>query len=169
MKQPVYLKSFEYSIPASEKDFSHRGILYRNYIKMHLPLVKINIDFENKYLVLETNGFPATSSSKKTERTRFAFEKERIKVNAHIYCGLDINLSGSSGDELVFLLEGIVDDGESRNPCSGLIVIGNRTDMHESGGKEWDLIISLYDNNNDDREIKLDLMMYSLSQNAELN
>ena len=90
-------------------------------------------------------------------------------MNAHIYCGLNINLSGSTGDELVFLLEGIVDDGDSKNPCSGLIVIGNRTNMHKSGGKEWDLRISLYDNNNEDREIKLDLMMYSLSQNAELN
>jgi hypothetical protein len=169
MKQPVYLKSFEYSIPASDKDFRHRGILYRDYVQMHLPLVKINIDFENKYLALETNGFPATTSSKKTERTRFAFEQERIKVNANIYCGLDINLSGSAGEELVFLLEGIVDDGDSKNPCSGLIVIGSRTNVHESGGKEWDLIISLYDNNNDDREIKLDLMMYSLSHNAELN
>jgi hypothetical protein len=102
MKQPVYLKSFEYSMPASEKGFHQLGNLRRDYLKMHLPLVKINIDFENKYLLLESNGFTATSSSKKIERTRFAFEKERIKVNAHIYCGLDINLSGSSGYELVY-------------------------------------------------------------------
>jgi hypothetical protein len=70
---------------------------------------------------------------------------------------------------MVFLLEGIVDDGESKNPCSGLIVIDGRTNIRESGGKEWDIRISLYDNNNDEREIKLDLMMYSVSQNAELN
>jgi hypothetical protein len=169
MKQPVYLKSFEYSIPASEKDFPDGGYLFREYVEMHLPLVKVNIDFENKYLFLESNGMQGKSFSSKTELTRFAFEKERIKVNAHIYCGLDINLSGSTGDELVFLLEGVVDDGESRNPCSGLIVIGNRTNVHESGGKEWHLRISLYDNNNDNREIKLNLKMYSLLQNAELN
>lgn len=169
MKQPVYLKSFEYSIPASEKDFPDRGYLYREYIEMHLPLVKVNIDFENKYLFLESNGMQGKSSSSKTELTKFAFEKERIKVNAHIYCGLDINLSGSSNEEMVFLLEGIIDDGESKNSCSGLIVIDNRTYTHESGRKEWDLRISLYDNSNDAREIKLDLMMYSLSQNAELN
>jgi hypothetical protein len=169
MKQPVYLKSFEYSIPASEKDFHDGGNPNKDFMKMHLPLVKVNIDFENKYLFLESNGMEGKSLSSKTELSRFAFEKERIKVNAHIYCGLDINLSGSSNEEMVFLLEGIVDDGESENPCSGLIVIDGRTNMHESGGKEWDLRISLYDNNNDEREIKLDLMMYSRSQNAALN
>ena len=59
MKQPVYLKSFEYSMPASEKGIHQRGYQHRDYLKMHLPLVKINIDFENKYLVLESNGFTA--------------------------------------------------------------------------------------------------------------
>jgi hypothetical protein len=169
MKQPNYLKSFEYSIPASEKDFHQRGNLYRDYFKMDLPPVKINIDFENKYLVLENNGFLTKSSSSNSERSRSDFEKKRIKVNANIYCGLDINLSGCSGDELVFLLEGIMDDGESKNPCSGLLVIDTATNIYESGGKEWDLRVYLYDNNNEDREIKLDLIMYSFSQNAELN
>jgi hypothetical protein len=169
MKQPVYLKSFEYSIPASEKDFNDVSNLHGDYLEMHSPLVKVNIDFVNKCLFLESNGIQSKALSSKTELTRFAFEEERIKVNAHIYCGLDINLSGSSNEEMVFLLEGIVDDGESKNPCSGLIVIDGRTNMQESRGKEWDLRICLYDNNNDEREIKLDLMMYSLSQNAALN
>jgi hypothetical protein len=169
MKQPIYLKSFEYSIPASEKDLNHRGILYRDYFKMHLPLVKVNIDFEHKYLVLESNGFPTKCPLSKSALTRFEYGKERIKVNANIYCGLNINLSRSSGDELVFFLEGIMDDGESKNPCSGLLVIETATSIYESGGKEWDLRVYLYDNNNEDKEIKLDLMMYSLSQNAELN
>ncbi|HEV3222035.1 MAG TPA: hypothetical protein VGZ90_04115 [Puia sp.] len=169
MKQPVYLKSFEYSIPASENYFNDRSNLHGDYLKMHSPLVKISIDFVNKCLFLESNGIQSKALSSKTELSRFAFEKERIKVNAHIYCGLDISLSGSSNEEMVFLLEGIVDDGESKNPCSGLIVIDGRTNIRESGGKEWDIRISLYDNNNDEREIKLDLMMYSVSQNAELN
>jgi hypothetical protein len=169
MKQAVYLKSFEYSIPASEQDFNDGSNLHGDYLEMHLPLVILKIDFVNKCLFLESNGMQKKSFSSKTELSGFAFEKERIKVNAHIYCGLDINLSGSSNEEMVFFLEGIVDDSESKNPCSGLIVIDGRTNTHESRGKEWDLRISLYDNNNDDREIKLDLMMYSLSQNATLN
>jgi hypothetical protein len=169
MKQPVYLKSFEYSIPASEKDFNVKGNLYRNYLVMRLPLVKVNIDFVNKRLFLEGNRILPKSISSKTELRKFDFEKERIKVNAKIYCGLNINLSGSSNEGLVFLLEGIIDDGESKTPCSGLLVIDCRANNHESGGRKWDLRVYLYDHNNDDREIKLDLMMYSLSQNAELN
>jgi hypothetical protein len=169
MKQPLYLKSFEYSIPVSEKGFHHRGNPYRDYLKMRLPLVKVNIDFVNKRLFLEGNGILAKTLSSKTELTGFDFEKERIKVNAKIYCGLDINLSGSSNEGLVFLLEGTMDDGESKNPCSGLIVIDSRSNRQESEGKEWDLRIYLYDANNDDREVKIDMMMYSLSPNAQLN
>jgi hypothetical protein len=85
MKQPVYLKSFKYSIPASEKDLYDRGNLYGDYWEMPLPLVKINIDFVNKYLILESNGFPVKSISSKTELAKFDFEKEKIKVNANIY------------------------------------------------------------------------------------
>src|SRR5882672_4106723 len=150
MKQPVYLKCFEYAIPASGSEFNYKGNLYRNYLGMRLPLVKINIDFENKYLYLEGNGNLAKTSSRIKELARFDFDQERIKVNANIYCGLDINLSGSSNEALVFLLEGIIDDGESKNPCSGLLVIDCRTSSYESEGKEWALRVYLYDACNDD-------------------
>jgi hypothetical protein len=169
MKHPVYLKSFEYSVPVSEKGFHHRGNPYRDSLKMRLPLVKVNIDFVNKSLFLEGNGVLVKTLSSKTERTGFDFEQDRIKVYAKIYCGLDINLSGSSNEGLVFLLEGVMDDGESKNPCSGLIVIDSRSNRQESEEKEWDLRVYLYDNNNDNREVKIDMMMYSLSKNAELN
>jgi hypothetical protein len=169
MKQPVYLKSFEYSIPASEKDFKVGSNLHGDYLEMHSPLVKVNIDFVNKSLILESNGIHTENSILKTELEKFDFKKERIKVNAKIYCGLNINLSGSSNEELVFLLEGSMDDGKSKNHCSGLIVIENRTGRNESGEKEWVLRVYLYDSRDDDREIKLDLMMYSLSPNAALN
>jgi hypothetical protein len=169
MKQPVYLKSFEYSIPSSEKDFHDGGNLHGDYLEMYLPLMKVNIDFVNKCLFLEGNGIQAKTLSSKTELTRFDFVKERIKVSAKICCGLNINLSRSLNEELVFLLDGIIDDGETKNPCTGLLVIDSRTNRYESGGKEWDLRVCLYDTYNDDREIKLDLMMYSLLQNAELN
>ena len=167
MKQPQYLKSFEYSIPVSEKGFHHRSNPCRDYLKMRLPLVKVNIDFVNKHLFLEGNGVLAKTLSSKTELTGFDFEKERIKVIAKIYCGLDINLSGSSNEGLVFLLEGVMDDGKSKNPCSGLIVIDSRSGKSETDQKEWELRVYLYDSNNDDREVKIDMMMYSLSPNAE--
>ena len=169
MRQPVYLKSFEYSIPVSEKGFHHGSNPYRDNFKMRLPLVKINIDFVNKHLFLEGNGVLAKTLSSKTELTGFDFEKERIKVNAKIYCGLDINLSGSCNEGLVFLLEGIMDDGVNKNPCSGLIVIDSRLDRYESEEKEWELRVYIYDSTNGDREVKLDMMMYSLSPNAALN
>jgi hypothetical protein len=167
MKQPIFLKCFEYSIPSSEKDFTPSGNMYRDYLQMHSPLVKVNIDFVNKYLFLEGNGIQAKTLSSKSELTRFDFERERIKVSANIFCGLDINLSGSTNEGLVYLLEGVIDDGESTNPCSGLLVIDQRESSQASGGNEWDLKVCLYDK--DEKEIKLELVMCSLSQNAELN
>jgi hypothetical protein len=167
MKQPVYLKSFEYAIPAPVKESNEGTGLRPDYFEMHLPLMKLNIDFENEYLFLEGNGIQIKTLSSKTELARFDFEKERIKVNANICCGSDINLYGSSNGGLVYLLEGIIDDGESKNACSGLLVIERRPNSRESGRNAWDLKVSLYDN--DEKEIKLELVMSSLTQNAELN
>src|SRR5450432_2027226 len=104
MRQPVYLKRFEYSIPAAEKDFSDRDNLNGDYLEMHLPLMKVNIDFVNKRLFLEGNGIQTGILSTKTELTRFDYEKERIKVNAKIHCGLNISLCASLNEELVFLM-----------------------------------------------------------------
>src|ERR1700674_3009140 len=88
MKQPAYFKSFEYSIPGSEKDFKNGINLYKENLEMHLPLVKVNIDFENKFLSIEGNGKLAKSISTKKEFTRFDFDQERIKVNTNIYSDL---------------------------------------------------------------------------------
>jgi hypothetical protein len=168
MKQTVDLKSFEYSIPASGKELYNGTSLCPEYLEMHLPLMKLNIDFEKEYLFLESNGIQIKTLSSITELARFDFERERIKVNANICCGSYINLSDSSnGGGLVYLLEGIIDDGESKNACFGLLVIERRLSSHESVGNEWDLRISLYEN--DEKEIKLEVMMCSLTQNAELN
>ncbi len=169
MKQPVFLKSFEYSIPASERDLNESGYLYRDHLEMHLPLVRVSIDFENKYLFIESNGNLATTLSNKLELIRFDFDKRRINVNANICCGLDINLSASADDDLVFILDGYIDDGEYKYPCTGLLIIDNREPGLQSVESEWDLRVHLFDNINKEKEINLGLTMCSLSQNAELN
>jgi hypothetical protein len=168
MKQPVYLKSFEYSIPASDRDFNDNGNSYLG-LEMHLPLVKVSIDFENKYLFIESNGNPVTTPSNKMELIKFDFDKKRIRVNANICCGRNINLSASVDEDLVFILEGIIDDGEYAHPCTGLLIIENGEAAHQSGNNEWDLKVHLFDDINEEKEINLGLIISSLSQNAELN
>jgi hypothetical protein len=169
MKQPVFLKSFEYSIPALGKDFNHSGNMYRDYLEEHLPLVKVNIDFENKYLFIEGNGDLAKTLTKKVGLTRFDFDNKRIKVNANIYCGLSINLTASNEEGLVYILEGVIDDGEYKYPCTGLLIIDNRATSQQSGDDEWDLRVHLFDSANEEKEINIDLIISSMSQNAELN
>jgi hypothetical protein len=169
MKQPVYLKSFEYSIPASGSNAYGFDNLNQDFLEMHLPQVKVNIDFENQYLFIEGNGDMAKTLSKKVGLTRFDFDYKKIKVNANIYCGLNINLSASSEEGLVYILEGIIDDGECKNPCTGLLIIDNRSTSQQSGDDEWDLRVHLFDSVNEEKEINIDLIISSMSQNAELN
>ncbi len=168
MKQSDYLKRFEYSIHASKKNINDSGNLHADFSEMLSQPLKVSIDFAHKRLFLVCNRIQTKSLSSKTALTGFDFEKERINVYASIYCGLDINLSGSSNEELVFLLEGSMDIGKSKNHCSGLIVIENKTGRND-GGKEWVLRICLYDSNNAEREIKLELMMFSFLTNAAFN
>jgi hypothetical protein len=168
MKQPVYLKSFEYSIPAPGRDFNDDGNSYRG-LEMVLPLVKVNIDFENKYLSIESNGNPVTTRSNKIELIKFDLDKKRIRVNANICCGLGVDLSAAADEGLVFILEGIIDDGEYAHSCTGLLIIDNRQAGDQSGNSEWDLKVHLFDDINEEKEINLGLIISSLSQNAELN
>ncbi|HEX9514188.1 MAG TPA: hypothetical protein VF939_27035 [Puia sp.] len=113
-----------------------------------VQFANVDIDFEKKNLSL-TGG--------------------SLKVKATIYPGCAVDLSDSSEDELVFSLEGIMEDGKSINSCSGLLVLDSMMSRYELGGKEWHATVYLYDDYNDEREIKLKLPMCSLSENAELN
>jgi hypothetical protein len=114
----------------------------------HFHLANVNIDFEKKDLSIEGDS---------------------IKVKATIYPGFAVDLSGSSDDEFIFSLEGIIQDSKSINTCSGLLVLDSMTNSHAIGGKEWYATVYLYDDYDDEREIKLRLPMWSLAGNAELN
>ena len=94
---------------------------------------------------------------------------KRLKVKATIYPGFSVDLTDFSEDGLVFSLEGIIEDGKNINSCSGLLVLDNMTSRNTPGGREWHATVYLYDNYDDEREIKLRLPMYSPRENAELN
>jgi len=110
-------------------------------------LAKVNIDFEKGSLSLETD----------------------VKVNATIYPGVRVHLSDVADEEFVFCLEGIIANGDTINTCSGLLVLDSMINRNAPCGKEWHATIYLYDDYDDEREIKLRLQMCSLAVNAELN
>src|ERR1700737_3722707 len=172
MKQPIFLKLFEYSIPGCDTDASNmigwnsqpRDSHPRDShpVETHFPLMKVHIDFEQRKISLEGDGLLITASARKPARTRPAPDKGRIRVKASIYPGCSVDLSDFSNKASVFSLEGIIEDGESTNSCSGLLMLDSTTGRHMSGAREWSLTLYLYDNCNDEREIKLTLTMCSL-------
>jgi hypothetical protein len=108
----------------------------------------LDIDFEKGSLRLYTKG---------------------MKVKASIYTGFGVNLSDPADQALVFSLNGILEKDKTINACTGLLVIKNATEMKGRSGTEWDLTIYLYDDFAGDREIKFNLWMLPLSENATLN
>jgi hypothetical protein len=155
MKQPILLKRFEYCIPATGAAVN--------------GMEKVTIDFEKRKLSLTGDVVLVLDRSRKPRRTHPACARERIEVRATIYPGFTGGLAGFSADELIFSLEGIMQDSKKMNPCSGLLVLEYLTNGQESGGMEWHATLYLYDDHSDEREIKLRLTMYCPSANAELN
>ena len=94
---------------------------------------------------------------------------EGLKVNATIYSGSGVNLSDEINDGLVFSLEGILEDGKTINTCSGLLVLHHAIAREGQSVKAWHLSVYLYDDSNDEREIRFNLAMEPMSENAALN
>jgi hypothetical protein len=169
MKHPILLKRFEYSIPDSDTTANGTDHTDRSPFEMHLPLVKVNIDFEKSNLSLEGNGLFIMDHTRKPKPPMPISGDGRVRVKAIIHPGFSVDLSDFSAEGLVFSLDGIIDDGKSIHTCSGLLVLDKTISRDMPGSWEWYLTVYIYDDYSDEREIKLKLTMYSISENANLN
>jgi len=155
MKQHIPIRQFEYSIPTPGAAVD--------------GMKRVSIDFEKRKLSLTADIGLVPDRSRKVRRPPSTSSRERIEVRATIYPGLNGGLVGFSADELIFSLEGIMQDSKHINSCSGLLVLENLTNGHGSEGREWQATLYLYDDNSSGREIKLRLTMYCPLANPELN
>jgi hypothetical protein len=155
MKRHIPLKRFEYCVLASGTTVD--------------GMKKVSIDFEKRELSLTGDVRLVADRPRKLWRILSNFSKERIEVRATIYPGLNGVLAGFSADEIIFSLEGTMQDSKHINSCSGLLVLENLTNGLEAEGRDWQATLYLYDDENDEREIKLKLTVYSPSANPELN
>jgi hypothetical protein len=103
------------------------------------------------------------------EKGNLALEGEGIKIKTTIYPGFSVDLSDKTNDELVFSLQGIMEDGKTINSCSGLLVLYCSTEKKARADVDWRVAVYLYDDYEGDREIKLNLTMSLLTGNPELN
>lgn len=167
MKQPVLLKQFEYTIPASALALA---VVNKNHIVAeHLPLMKVTIDFENGVLKLQGDWQFMMAANKHNEASCSRYHRERVNIEASVYPELIINLSDPSSDGLVLPVEGSIKDGNFLSSCSGLIVIDNVRGFNELISSQWSISFYLYDLQFDECEIKFKLPLYQTSCNENNN
>jgi hypothetical protein len=103
------------------------------------------------------------------EKRNLAIEGEGIKIKTAIYPGVGVDLSDNIDDELVFSLQGVLEDGKTINSCSGLLVLQCDMEGQARSVRDWRVSVYLYDDYDGDREIKLNLTMWLLPGNPQLN
>jgi hypothetical protein len=169
MKHSIPFKHFDYAIPFADTHANRMGSGDGSSFDTHLPPLKVSIDFEKRELILEGKDFFERDSIQKPQPVVSNPDNARIRVKATIYSGFTMKLSEFTKDELVFSMDGILDDGKKIGNCSGLLVFSKPINRNGSEAGEYHLTIYLYDDSDDKGEIKLRLTMYAFSKNALFN
>jgi hypothetical protein len=169
MKHSIPLKRFDYAVPFSDTYDDRMGSGYGDPFEMHLAPLKVSIDFEKRDLYLEGTDLFEKDPVQMPQPGASIPDNKGIIVKATFSSGFRIGLSEFTKDELVFPMDGIFDDGKTISSCSGLLVIAKTIKRDGSETGEYHLSVYLYDDSDNDREIKLRLTMYPLLPNASLN
>jgi hypothetical protein len=165
MKGQLLLKQIEYFIPASS--LAMAGLNENHIAAEHLPLMKVNIDFENGVFRLEGDWQFMMASNKYNEASSFSYHRERVKIETAVYPAFAINLNDPYCDGLVLPLEGSIKDGNYLGSCSGLLVIDNVRRSNGLISNQWNISFYLYDLQFEYCEIKFIIPVYDL-RNHEL-
>lgn len=171
MKQQIPLRRFEYCIAdagATAKDRQGSDSHSIDTDDTHFRLVSVDIDFEKRNLSLEGISL-MPDGSQRLRRTRSGADDERIMVNATICPGSGVYLSDNSDDGFVLSLKGFLEDSKTINSCSGSLMLYFVPEKNGGDGGEWCLAVSLCDDNDDRRAIRLHLEMWAPVEHAELN
>ncbi|MFM9911175.1 MAG: hypothetical protein ACKVOW_17680 [Chitinophagaceae bacterium] len=167
MKQALLLKQFNYTIPASALALA---LVNKNHVVAEiLPLMNVNIDFENGVLNLEGDWQFMIACNKHNEKNWLKYHRERVAIQVAIYADVEINLNNSYMDGLVLALEGSIKDGNCLSSCSGMLVIDNERGNNGLLSKEWFISFYLYDLQFEDCEIKFKLPLYQTTINETSN
>jgi len=158
MKEQLLLKQFEYAIPAWPLAKAGNE---KHFVAEHLPLMEVNIDFENGNLALKGDWQFMMAANKHNEASQFWHHKQRVKIETSLYPARPINLNDEESDGLMCLLQGNIKDGNSICPCSGLLIVDYvRTDSGLARN-QWDISFYIYDFLFDNCEIKFKLPVYN--------
>jgi hypothetical protein len=134
-------------------------------MKHHIPL---------RRFIYCTAGQGANAQNRVTieidfEKRNLALQGEGIKISTAIHSSYSVDLSDKTNDGLVFSLDGVLEDGKTINTCSGLLVLYCGSEWKVRCDRDWRLAVYLYDDDNEDREIKLNITMGPLTGKPQLN
>ncbi|MBC7937462.1 MAG: hypothetical protein H7Y86_19115 [Rhizobacter sp.] len=158
MKKQILLKQFEYAIPVSALAIT--GIRAK-HIAGHLPLMKVNIDFENGSLAVEGDWQFMMAANQHNEASWFRHHRGRVKIETALYAACAVNLDDEESDGLFCPLQGSIKDGDCIGACSGLLIVDNVRTNNGLTGNQWNISFYIYDVF-DNYEIKFKLPVYSM-------
>jgi hypothetical protein len=153
---------------------------------LNFQLMTMDIDFEKRTLSLEGISKPGhgrqgsrqtvrgqgrdqRSGQRKSQHAQSGPDGEFVKVFATICPGPGFQLSETGDDGLFLSLDGVLEDSKTISSCNGLLMLHCRAEKQGWNGGEWSLVIYLCDDYNERREIRLNLPMWPVSENAVLN
>lgn len=158
MKAQPLLRQLQYKSTATS--LATAGNKNTKQIGGHLPLVKVNIDFEEGKLLLKGDWQYIVAANKHNADSWYMYHREQVTIHASIFEASPINLNNAENDGLMFPLEGSIKDGSCIGNCSGLLVVDNVRNKNGQLGKQWNVTFYLYDTLYNNCEISFKLPVY---------
>ena len=156
MKTPIFLKRYEYAIPASP--LAGQGMRKKSHsARVKLPLLKVLFDFEAGCFRLEGNRHFISVANESDKPGGLNDPKGRIFIDAALQPIEPINLNDDINDGLTLPLEACIDDGQALNFCTGLLSVNK---IRHSHGLGWTITCSFRSLQFASCEFKLKLPVY---------
>lgn len=159
MKTTTLLHCFEFAIMPAASLVSLHG--NENHpVATHLPLMRVNIDFEKSRLLLDGEWQFLVAANVRARSKWFSYHEARVTVDLSLFHATVIDLSDPFNDGIVIVADGIINDGSSINSCSGMVILDKSAHPQKPGYHNWDITFYLYDYQEDKCEIKFRLPLY---------
>ena len=168
MKQHNLLGLFEYALmPAS----CHVAIVEstNSCAAMHQSLMRVSIDFDKGKFFMEGDWPFLIASNRHSSSSWLAYHAGRVAIAATIYPAGNIDLEDDFNDGLICPLEGTINDFNSINSCSGMIILDKIRNNKRNPHHSWDISLYLYDYQVENCEITYKLPVYTKKGSDKFN
>lgn len=167
MKQNLFLKQYQYEIPASSITFPLSPKNGNTAPAKQEPALWAFFDFENNSLQLEGDCHFILKANKRFENSWFNYYKSRVFIDVTMKPEAAVNPNDAGNNEMLLFLKGSIYDGQRRGFCSGLLRLHR---IWHSSKTQWIIYCNLVDNDLDVFEIKFKLPVFtSLFHKADNN